>query len=445
MTLRVRFAPSPTGRLHVGNLYVALANWLHATRHGGELVLRLDDTDVQRSRDEFADSIREDLRWLGLDWAMEVSQSRRIAHYDAAADRLRADGRLYPCYETPEELSLKRKTLMQAGKPPVYDRAALALDDAARRALEDAGRRAHWRFRLDRGPVAWDDLVRGPETVDTASQSDPVLIRDDGTYLYTFSSVVDDLDLGIGAVVRGHDHVTNTATQIQIFEALGGPAPDFAHLPLLAGPDGEPLSKRHDSLSIADLRGAGIEPLALATYLAGIGGGDVSSVPKSLTELAAGFDLGRFGRGSPRFDPAALAGINRRLLHGTDYEAVADRLDPLGCGEDLWHAIRGNLDRVGDAAIWVAVCCGEIDPVIEDAAYLGDAAALLPPDPWDGETWRNWTNAVKVASGRKGKALFHPLRLALTGREQGPEMAALLPLIGRARALARLNATAPSA
>ncbi len=443
MTLRVRFAPSPTGRLHVGNLYVALANWLYAARHGGEFILRLDDTDAERSRVEFGDTIRADLRWFGLNWASEAHQSQRRTLYDAAADKLRASGRLYPCYETPEELALRRKAQLQAGKPPVYDRAALSLTAADRAKLEGEGRRPHWRFRLDHRIVAWDDLARGPERIDAASQSDPVLVREDGQYLYTLPTVADDIDLGIGAVIRGHDHVTNTAAQIQIFEALGGAMPRFAHLPLLGGPDGEPLSKRLGSLSIDRLRGDGIEPLALSIYLSGIGGGAGSgTLPASMTELAQHFDLAHFGRGAPHFDPVALAAINKRVLHATEFEAVADRLTPLGCDEPLWLAIRGNLERLADAAIWVAVCYGDIHPVVEEAGFLGEAAAHLPAGPWTDETWGAWTASIKNATGRKGRALFHPLRLALTGREQGPEMATLLPLIGRARALRRLTAAA---
>ncbi|MDZ4737643.1 MAG: glutamate--tRNA ligase [Rhodospirillaceae bacterium] len=439
--LRVRFAPSPTGRLHVGNLYVALANWLQARRHGGAFVLRLDDTDVQRSRPEFEHSIREDLRWLGLDWAEEARQSARVPLYSAAAERLKASGRLYPCYETPEELALRRKAQLQAGKPPIYDRAALALDESDRQRLEAEGRRPHWRFRLDREPVEWTDLVRGPERIDAASQSDPVLVRDDGSFLYTLPSVVDDIDLDITQVIRGHDHVTNTAAQIQIFLALSGKTPSFGHLPLLADATGALLSKRLNSLSTAHLRDDGIEPLALAAYLAGIGsaGGEKDALATSLDALAAQFDIGHFGRGAPRYDPAALAAINARVLHGYDYDRVADRLAPLGCDEPLWLAIRGNVARLSDAADWVAVCYGEIEPLRDEPEFLAEAAALLAPEPWDRDTWSRWTNALKEKTGRKGRALFRPLRLALTGRDAGPEMAALLPLIGAERSRRRLD------
>jgi glutamyl-tRNA synthetase len=442
--LRVRFAPSPTGRLHVGNLYVALANWLQARRHGGEFVLRLDDTDKERSRPEFEQSIRDDLRWLGLVWSEEARQSARIALYRDAADRLKSSGRLYACYETPEELSLKRKVQLQAGKPPVYDRAGLALDEGDRRRLEAEGRRPHWRFRLDREPVEWVDLVRGPERIDAASQSDPVLVRDDGSFLYTLPTVVDDIDLDIAQVIRGHDHVTNTAAQIQIFLALSGKTPAFGHLPLLADASGAPLSKRLDSLTTASLREAGIEPLALAGYLAGIGGagGEKEAFATSLDALAAEFDIGHFGRGAPRYDPAALEAINSRVLHGYEYEQVADRLGPLGCDAALWQAVRGNVARLSDVPDWVSVCYGEIEPLREEPEFLILAAALLPPEPWDRETWVLWTAALKEKSGRKGRALFRPLRLALTGREAGPEMAALLPLIGAERASRRLDPAA---
>ncbi|MEX1108781.1 MAG: glutamate--tRNA ligase [Dongiaceae bacterium] len=440
----MRFAPSPTGRLHVGNLYVALANWLQARRYGGAFVLRLDDTDKERSRPEFEHSIREDLRWLGLDWAEEARQSARISLYRAAAERLKASGRLYPCYETPEELALRRKAQLQAGKPPIYDRAALALDEKVRAQLEAEGRRPHWRFRLDREPVEWTDLVRGPERIDAASQSDPVLVRDDGSFLYTLPSVVDDIDLDIAQVIRGHDHVTNTAAQIQIFLALSGSTPSFGHLPLLADAAGALLSKRLDSLSATRLRDDGIEPLALAAYLAGIGGagGEKDALAASLDALAAQFDIGHFGRGAPRYDPAALAAINARVLHGYNYDRVADRLAPLGCAAPLWLAIRGNVARLSDAAVWVAVCYGEIEPLREEPEFLAESASLLPSEPWDRDIWSRWTNALKEKTGRKGRALFRPLRLALTGRDAGPEMAALLPLIGAERSQRRLDPAA---
>lgn len=434
---RVRFAPSPTGRLHVGNAYIALANWLHARRAGGWFLLRFDDTDRERSRVEFAEGIEADLRWLGLDWDAMAHQSQRLAHYAGAAERLKAEGRLYPCYETPEELALKRKIQLQRGTPPVYDRAALALTAADRAALEAGGRHPHWRFKLSGGRSAWADLVRGPQEIDEASQSDPVLIRADGNFLYTFTSVVDDIDFGISHVIRGADHVTNTGAQIELYRALGAEPPAFGHLPLLTDAAGAGLSKRLGSLSLGDLREQGIEALALASYLATVGAGSPELKP-SLAALAADFDLGRFHAGAPRFDPVELTHLNARLLRQISFAEVADRL-PAGIDERLWLAVRGNVQRLADAAIWRDVCEGPLAPIIECPEFAAGAALLLPEEPWDEGSWGRWTAEVKRVTGRSGRGLFHPLRLALTAREDGPELKLLLPIIGRTRALARLR------
>jgi len=433
---RLRFAPSPTGRLHVGNAYIAFANWLYARRHGGSFLLRLDDTDRERSTEAHAAGIEADLLWLGLAWDEKASQSARLSRYDEVAANLKVAGRLYPCYETPEELSLKRKLLLQRGEPPVYDRAALSLSEADREKLEAEGRRAHWRFLLSGGTNRWIDLVRGPQQIDEASQSDPVLIRANGTYLYTFTSVVDDIDFAISHVVRGADHVTNTGTQIELFLALGSAPPAFGHLPLLADASGEGLSKRLGSLSLSELREQGIEPLALASYLSRLGAG--AAEPRtSLDTIAADFDLARFHGGAPRFDPAELWTMNARLLHLLPFSAVADRL-PRTADEPFWLAVRSNIKRLADAADWWNLLHDAIAPRIEDTELAASAAQLLPAEPWDSSTWGSWTSAVKQATGKSGRALFHPLRLALTGREDGPEMKLLLPLIGRRRAFARL-------
>ena len=434
---RLRFAPSPTGRLHVGNAYIALANWLYARRHGGSFLLRLDDTDRERSTEAFAAGIEADLLWLGLVWNEKVSQSGRLPRYDLAVMRLKAAGLLYPCYESPEELALKRKLQLQRGEPPIYDRAALAMTEPERLKFVAAGRRPHWRFKLSGGVSRWDDLVRGPQQIDEASQSDPVLVRADGTYLYSLTSVVDDIEFGITHVVRGADHVTNTGAQIELFRGLGAPPPAFGHLPLLTDASGAGLSKRIGSLSLADLREQGIEPLALASYLSRLGAGAVE--PRaSLDAIAADFDLASFHGGAPRFDPAELAALNARLLHQLPYAAVAQRLSA-EANEPLWLVLRGNIRRLADVEGWIAVCRGRILPRIEDPALTTQATDLLPQEPWDTSTWGEWTSAVKQASGKTGRALFHPLRLALTGREDGPEMKHLLPLIGRGRALARLK------
>ncbi|MGE5146519.1 MAG: glutamate--tRNA ligase [Candidatus Eiseniibacteriota bacterium] len=441
-TVQVRFAPSPTGRLHVGNARVALINWLFARQQGGGFLLRLDDTDNERSSDIFAADIELDLRWLGLDWDGYARQSERLGRYAAAAERLKAEGRLYPCYETPEELELKRKIALSRGLPPIYDRAALRRGEAERAALEAQGRKPHWRFKLDDGPIAWDDLVRGPQQFDAAKLSDPVLVRADGRPLYTLSSVVDDVEFAISHVIRGEDHVANTAVQIQIWQALGGAVPAFAHLPLLADEQGEGLSKRAGSLSLGALREEGIEPMALVSLLAHIGTSEAITAHQSLWELVEGFDFGRFGRATPKFDPAELKQLNARVLHAMPFKGAHPRLGALGvkdADERFWFAIRGNIERLEDAVDWWRVCRGPMMPVIDDKAFADEAARHLPPEPWDEATWGAWTEAVKAATGRKGRELFGPLRLALTGRDHGPELKNLLPLIGRARAAARLG------
>jgi glutamyl-tRNA synthetase len=437
----VRFAPSPTGFLHVGNIRAALFNWLYARRLGGRFILRLDDTDRQRSKPEYEAAIERDLAWLGLDWDVKEKQSDRLARYDEARDRLIAAGRLYACYETPEELEFKRKRLLSQGRPPVYDRAALRLDAAARQKFESEGRRPHWRFRLVGEEVRWDDLARGAQHVDEASQSDPVLVRADGSYLYSFTSVVDDIELAITHVIRGEDHVTNTGAQIQMFRALDAAVPAFAHLPLLLDAAGGGLSKRTGSLSIGDLRERGIEALAIDALLARLGTADAVEPVTSLDALVATVDFGRVGRAAARFSEEELAQLSARTLHGLPYAAVRDRLGP-DVDEALWLAVRGNLTVLGDVGTWTEVVNGPIAPQIEEADFLAEAATKLPPEPWDETSWKGWTSGLASSSGRKGRALFHPLRLALTARETGPEMAKLLPLIGRAKAEARLKGQA---
>lgn len=440
MAARLRFAPSPTGLLHVGNAYVALANWLHARRSGGGFILRIDDTDRGRSRPEFEEAIRADLAWLGLGWDAEARQSDRLDRYAAAMEQLKASGRAYPCYESAEELAEKRRRQLARHQPPIYDRAALELTDADRRKLEAEGRRPHWRFRLEAGQMRWDDLVEGAQAYDARHLSDPVLLREDGVPLYTLTSVVDDIELAISQVVRGRDHVTNTAVQIQLFGALGGAVPEFGHLPLLLDAEGHGLSKRIGSLTLASIRDRGIEPMALANLLAQLGAG-ASQVPAAdLAELARRFDLARLGRAAPRFDLAELDQMNARQLHAMPFATARERLlaRDIEADEAFWLAVRGNLRRFAEAEAWWRVCRAVIAPAIEDADYARLAAGLLPPEPWSGATWKEWTGAVAKASARKGRDLFHPLRLALTGRGDGPELAALLPLIGRDRAAARL-------
>jgi len=435
MTL-VRFAPSPTGRLHVGNVRTALINWLFARQQGGRFLLRLDDTDTERSTAEFARGIEEDMRWLGLAWDLFDRQSDRMHRYSDAAERLRAAGRLYPCFETPEELSLKRKAQINAGKPPVYDRAALRLSDAEKAELAKAVI-PHWRLLLERGRIEWEDRVRGHVHFEAANLSDPVLIRADGRPIYTLATVVDDIDLGVTDVIRGEDHVANTAIQIQLFRALGAAVPRFGHTTLIADAAGEGLSKRIGSLSIASLREDGIEPMTINSLLAHLGTSDAVEPYLSLDELVRHFDLGHFGRATPKFDPEELPRLNHRLIQRLPFAAVKDRL-PDGADERFWLAIRPNLTRVSEAAAWQPVVHGPLKPSIDDPLFAEAAAALLPPEPWDETTWGAWTKAVGNATKRKGKELYLPLRLALTGLAHGPELKSLLVLIGRARALARL-------
>ncbi|MEQ9640263.1 MAG: glutamate--tRNA ligase [Alphaproteobacteria bacterium] len=431
-----RFAPSPTGLLHVGNARTALINWLVARASGGSFLLRLDDTDRERSEERYADAIQQDMRWLGLDWDRLERQSGRQARYDDAIATLKAAGRLYACYETPEELSLKRAALRQAGRPPIYDRAALNLTDVDKATLEGEGRRPHWRFLLRAEAIEWDDRVHGAQHFEAENLSDPVLIREDGYALYTLTSVVDDIELGIDTVIRGDDHVSNTATQIQLFRALGAEPPAFAHHSLLAGADGEKLSKRIGSLSLRQLREAGYEPMTVNSVLARIGSADPIEPFTSLDQLVASFDLGRLGRNPARFGTELLDDLNPKVLHATDYAQVAARLGDLGVdGPALWDAVRGNLSKLDEARDWARICIGPVEPLREELAFLDEAADLLPEDL----DWSAWTGALKQKTGRKGRALFRPLRLALTGRDHGPEMAALLPLIGRRRAEARLR------
>ena len=443
MTTLVRFAPSPTGLLHVGNARTAVVNWLFAHRTGGKFFLRIDDTDTERSKPEYEAAIIEDLAWLGLSHDLFARQMERASAHQEAAEKLKANGRLYPCYETAAELDRRRKRQIAMHRPPVYDRAALNLMEADRAKLEAEGRRPHWRFRLSQSKVTWRDLIRGEVEIDTAHLSDPVLIREDGRFLYTLPSVADDVDFAVTHIVRGEDHVTNTAAQIEIFEALGAAVPEFAHFPLLIGAGGEALSKRIGSLSLREIRESGIEPLALDSYLAKTGTSDPVELRGSLEDLAREFDFAKIGRAPAHFDPKELEGLNAKLLHSLAYDAVAARLSAMGVdgGAALWDAIKPNLTRLSDARDLATLVTGPVTPVIEDAAFAAKAADLLPAEPWNEDTWGAWTKAIAAATGRKGRDLFHPLRLALTGRENGPELRRLLPLIGRARTIARLTAS----
>lgn len=436
MTVITRFAPSPTGSLHVGNVRTALHNWMWARKHGGRFLLRIDDTDLERSKEEYVEGIRADLAWLGLDIDGEERQSARFALYEAEFEKLKAAGRVYACYETPEELEIRRKILLSRGLPPVYERKPAD-------APVPEGVAPHWRFRLDEGaPIEWTDLIRGPQHFDPRTMSDPVVRRADGSWLYLLPSVIDDVAMGITHVVRGEDHVSNTAAQIQMFQALGATPPAFAHEALLVGTEGK-LSKRLGSLGMAALRENGIEPIALVALLARLGTSDPVEPVTSAAPLIEAIDFARFGRAPARFDEAELALLNQKILHHTDYHAVAPRL-PLAIDAARWNAIRPNLMTVAEAAEWAPVFDGPFAPPDPDAAdrpVLAAAAAAAAALDWDADPWHALTAAVKAATGAKGRALFLPLRRALTGRDHGPDMAQLLPLIAKDQAIARLSIT----
>ena len=436
-----RFAPSPTGYLHIGNLRTALFNYLIARKTGGQFILRLDDTDRARSKEEYVDGIKADLEWLGLHWDRVERQSDRLDRYAEMADKLREAGRFYECFESPTELDLKRKKQLNMGKPPVYDRAALGLDSDQRARLATE-RQGYWRFLLDHERIEWQDGILGPVSIDAASVSDPVLIRADGQVLYTFASSVDDMEMGITHIVRGNDHVTNTATQIQIIRAMGGQPPEFAHHSLLTGPQGEALSKRLGTLSLRDLRAQGVERMALLSLMARLGSSKPVELAADLDEIAAGFDLQQFGAAPTKFDPADLWPLTRAHVQSLPFDAMKDRLAELGVPDDIapafWDAVRENITRREDVAEWWALCREGAEPSIapEDQAFVAEALTLLPDPPYGSTAWADWTSAVKGATGRKGRGLFMPLRKALTGRADGPDMAALMPFLQKVRAKA---------
>ncbi|OWU83372.1 glutamyl-tRNA ligase [Oceanicola sp. 22II-s10i] len=435
-----RFAPSPTGHIHVGNLRTALFNWLIARKAGGTFILRIDDTDPDRSKEEYVDAIKEDLDWLGLHWDRVERQSLRLDRYAEAADKLRGMGRFYEAFETPTELDLKRKKQLNMGKPPVYDRAALALSDAEKDRLRAERGAGVWRFKLDQQRIEWPDGILGPISIDAASVSDPVLIRADGQVLYTLASVVDDTEMGVTHVVRGSDHVTNTATQIQIIEALGGTPPAFAHHSLLTGPQGEALSKRLGVLSIRQLRERGVAPMALLSLMARLGSSQPVELHEKPEDLLDGFDISTFGAPPTKFDEHDLFPLTARVLQGTPLSAVADRIRAAGVPDDqaerFWTVVRDNITTLDEVDGWWTMFSEGADPAIEDEDrdFIAEAMALLPEGPWTDATWGEWTAAVKDKTGRKGKGLFMPLRKAVTGQAHGPDMSQVMPLMRVIRA-----------
>ncbi|MFN3827179.1 MAG: glutamate--tRNA ligase [Micavibrio sp.] len=440
MSVRVRFAPSPTGYIHVGNVRAAIVTWLFARKNDGHFLLRIDDTDQERSKDIYEQDIEAGMKWLGMDWDEKARQRDRNDRYAQVIEKLKADGRLYPCWESPEELALKRKTLLSRGLPPVYDRSALSLTDEQKKAFNHA---PHWRFKMEATPIEWSDLVRGPVKFDGALISDPVLIREDGSPLYHLCSVIDDIDYKITHVVRGEDHVSNTAMHVQMFKAIGAEPPLFAHLPMISDSEGGKLSKRLGSLSVKDLReNEGLEPMAIVSLMSRLGSSDPIEPFGKMEDLINSFDLSKFSKGAPKFDMEELLRLNTKIIHDSSFAAVKPRLDAIGLGdldEAFWLAVRPNLQKLGDIKEWWTVANGPVEPVIDDFDFIAQAASLMPAAPWNADTWKTWTDAVKSQTGRKGKELFMPLRKALTGMEHGPELAVLLPLIGPEKALSRLQ------
>ena len=444
-TVKYRFAPSPTGKIHIGNVRAAIITWLAARASGGQFMLRIDDTDYERSKDEYTEAIKRDLTWLGLNWDDYAHQRDRTARYAEKIQKLKDDGRLYPCYETSEQLDLKRKALLNAGKPPIYDRSALDLTEAQKAKFEAEGRKPHWRFKLNHTPIVWNDLIRGEITFDGASMSDPVLIREDGTPLYHICSVIDDIDFGITHVTRGEDHVSNTASHIQMFEALGAKPPAFAHWPLIADADGGKLSNRLGSLSIEDLRdNEGIEPMAIISLLARLGSSDPIEAFTHAQPLIDTFDFSKFGRGTPKLDVREIERLNAKIVHSLSYEDVKDRPDLEGIDATFWENVKANLTKVSDVRDWHHITSDRIDVSVDegDKNYIKMAADTLPDGEITPETWGAWTTTLKEQSGRKGKELFMPLRLALTGMSHGPEMDKMILLLGRDRVLRRLERAA---
>lgn len=439
-----RFAPSPTGLLHVGNVRTALVNWLYTKSKGGEFLLRIDDTDKERSRTEYVDALKEDLSWLGLQWSRSFHQSDRMGRYEEVKKQLLAAGRLYPCYETPEELEVKRKMLLGRGLPPIYDRAALKLTDGQKAEFDTQGKKPHWRFLLNAEPIEWVDEIRDATHFDPTNLSDPILIRADGSFLYMLPSVIDDIDEGVTHIIRGEDHVSNTAIQVQIFKAMGANLPGFAHLPLVTSKEAS-ISKRTGGFDIQTLRAEGIEAMAINSLLCKLGTSHPIEIRLSLQELVEEFSISAFGRAPTHYDIADMERLNAKLLHSLPFLQVKERLTERGLGEvdePFWEGIKHNISKLQEVKEWWRICKTTLNPDIEDGAYTELASTLLPDGKWDETTWEQWINTVKDKTGRKGKPLFMPIRKALTAMEHGPELKQLLPLIGKEKVVKRLKGEA---
>ena len=439
--IKVRFAPSPTGYLHIGNFRTALVNFLFARNVNGHFMLRIDDTDQERSSLEYEEAIKEDLSWMSINWDSLEKQSSRLSNYDDALETLLDKKRAYPCFETAEELSLKRKGQLSSGKPPVYDRSALKLSDSDIADLKSKGKKAHYRFLLNHTDVNWNDLVKGPSKYNMSNLSDPVILREDGRVIYTLASVVDDIDFKVTDILRGEDHMTNSAAQIQLFEALGSSAPRLGHLSLLTDISGSGLSKRLGSLSLKDLKQLGFEPMAISSLLSKVGTSDPIDVFKDITQIIKEFDINKFGKSKPKFDKNELSNLNSKFFQLMDYEDISYKLKKMGLDitKEFWYLIRGNIKILDDVKVWMNVCFGNIQTKNIDDDFISLALKLLPQDQFNENTWSIWTNLLKIESGKKGKDLYKPLRLCLTGQDNGPEMASLISIMGRDKVIERLS------
>ena len=441
MTVITRFAPSPTGLLHLGNIRTALINWLYARTHNGKFILRIDDTDQERSKDEYISKIKYDLEWLGIDYDDTFNQSSRFERYREQFEKLKADGRIYPCYETPEELERKRKLQMASGGKQVYDRSSLSLTDEEKRSYEDDGRKPHWRFLLQTERLKWNDLLKGELDIDLTSLSDPVLFREDGVPLYTFSSAVDDIDYNITNVIRGDDHTSNTAVQIEIINAIDKNRITFAHHALLKASSGDKLSKRDNVISIDSFRKSNLEPLAILSLLATIGTSQSIELKDSLHQIISEFKLETISTSPGRIEIDVLNALNKKQVQKLNFDEVSERLKNINekIDEKFWNTIRSNLETVEGVKQWSDIVFDSKLIEAEDKEYIKSAMELIPDDPWDENTWELWTSAIKEKTGRKGKELFLPLREAFTGMSHGPEMKLLIQLIGREKILERVK------
>lgn len=437
MSVITRFAPSPTGYLHVGNIRTALVNWLFARKNGGKFILRIDDTDKERSKSEYTDAIMEDLKWLGMDWDALYHQSERMALYEESKDQLIAAKRLYPCFESIEELDIKKKIALNRGLPPIYDRSSLKLSDVEMANLAAEGKTPHYRFFLNGEMITWHDGIRGDINFDPKNISDPVLVRADGSMTYMIATVIDDIKLGITDIIRGEDHITNSAVHVQMFKAFGATPPNLSHLSLIKSTEGE-ISKRIGGFDIASLRNAGIHPMAINSFLMKLGSSDPIEYRKSLDELISEFDLSKYGKATTNYDLVELERINEKLTHNFSYSEVSSYL-PKHISEDFWYKVQPNLSKISDVEMWWQVCCEEMKPHLEHLEFTSQIADLLPEGTWDDNTWNTWINAIKTRTDKSGKSLFMPIRLSLTGMEHGPELKHLLPILGKEKAYKRLK------